>query len=104
MEPSLLEIKEMILVLFPSPNAIQMDEAHFPVQGVYMCILDHAYFTKFHNTKVKQLRREERDRQDGETDRETGEAACQRESPSPLQQELSDGAVRVAINKKCFLP
>lgn len=68
MEPSLLEIKEISLVLFPSPNAIQMDEAHFPVQGVHICILDHAYFTRFHDTKVKQLRRKHRGER-RETDR-----------------------------------
>lgn len=36
--------------------------------------------------------------------RESEGGVCQRESLSPLQQELSAGAVRVAINKKCFFP
>lgn len=101
-----LEIKEMIPVLYPSPNAIQMDETDFPVRGVHICILDHAYFTRFSDTKVKQLRRRRGGggRETDRTVRQTGRAACQKESPSPLQQELSAGAVRAAINKKCFLP
>ncbi len=107
----------MFLVLFHSPNAVQMGEANFPdffVQVLHISILNHhAHFTRFHNTRARQKRRRdrggdgerERERQEGETDREEREGVvCQRESLSPLQQELSAGAVRVAINKKCFLP
>lgn len=62
------------MVLSHSPNSVQMgaaDSSDFFMQELQISILNHpAHFTRFHNSRARQMRRRgiDRGRQEGETD------------------------------------
>lgn len=77
-----------------------MDEADFPeifVRGLHICILNHpAHFARFHNTRVKQLRKRDRG-EDGE--RQTGRWDRQRDRRSGVPEGVSLSSSAGAVSR-----
>lgn len=92
----------MFLVLFHSPNTVQMDEANFSdffVQRLHICILNHHdHSTRFHNPSARQKRTRARGR-NGKRDRkvrQTGRRERERGSGVPEGVSLSSSAGAVS--------